>query len=111
MLLKTKELSEPALNWAVGKIVGDIELKNFSNDWSQGGPIIEQAGINIRPCYNNGNRNTGHDAWRADIDFKNGTMTLGKFTEYGETALIAAMRCYVASIWGHEIEIPENVIS
>ena len=110
MLFKTKELPEAALNWAVSKIVGDIELNKYASDWDQGGPIIEQEGIHLRPCYNNGQRNTGHDSWRADLDFKDGVMTLGKFTEYGETALIAAMRCYVTSNLGENVEIPVDIL-
>ena len=117
MKIKTTELVVPALNWAVGVIEIPKDFRDGrpshcyspATDWAQGGPIIEREGIHSRPCYNDGKRNTGHDAWRADIDFKDGVMTLGKFTEYGETALIAAMRCHVASKLGDEVEIPDEL--
>jgi hypothetical protein len=61
--------------------------------WAQGGPIIEREGINL-------DRVT--DAlWEATI--------MGEWTEDGPTPLIAAMRCYVGSQLGNEMEIPEEI--
>lgn len=60
----------------------------FSTDWSQGGPIIERARINIEYC-------GGFQEWLASknvIDL------------YGPTPLIAAMRCFVASKFGEEVK-------
>jgi hypothetical protein len=72
-----------------------------STDWSQGGPIIEQE-----------MRNHGFDVWRTD-DMKEcaASYTRGVPNEYvfGPTPLIAAMRCYVASKLGDEVEIPEGL--
>ncbi len=34
----------------------------------------------------------------------------GFFTSYGSTPLIAAMRCYVASKLGEEVEVPDELI-
>lgn len=62
--------------------------------WDHGGPIIEQEGIEL--CHDR--------AWRDD-----GTLgrvwdaSLGAGWWGGDTLLIAAMRCYVASKFGEEV--------
>ena len=98
--MKTSELSGMQLDWAVAKCEG-IETKNYSGaltirhdgdwwqpstDWAQGGPIIEREKIAL---FLNGN-----DEWAATDGIKNSV---------GDTPLIAAMRCYVASKLGDEI--------
>lgn len=109
--MKTSELTGAALDWAVAKCEGTentwgrSRLKphelyrghSYSTDWSQGGPIIERAGISVvrRGDYS-------FSPWGAVLkDFE--------FDEEGTTPLIAAMRCYVASKLGDEIEIPEEL--
>lgn len=62
-----------------------------STAWSQGGPIIERERISLR--------DDGGDQWAADDSIR--------ATVYGSTALIAAMRCYVASRLGNYVEIAE----
>lgn len=86
-------------------------LKEFnpSTDWAQGGPIKERESIRTQRTFNSGKPNTGFDAFKADIDFVDEVMTLGEFTQYGETELIAAMRCYVASKLGDAVEVPEEL--
>jgi hypothetical protein len=104
MKIKTSELIGSALDWAVAKCEG-YEDKDFclddkyfrdeddvwyspSTDWSQGGPIIEREGIALLPP------------------------ELAEMPGYegrGETLLIAAMRCYVTSKLGDEIEVPEDL--
>ena len=112
--MKTSELTGAALDWAVAKcegfeIVGvnqgratfldsadDGALNempiNYSTDWAQGGPIIEREKITLEW--------TGED-WMAyvfhDREF------------FGPTPLIAAMRCYVASKLGDEVEVPHEL--
>lgn len=66
-----------------------------STDWSQGGPIIEREGI--RTFEKDG-------VWNADTPRRS---PFCWFT--GHTPLIAAMRCYVASKLGEEVEIPEEL--
>ena len=109
--MKTAELTGPALDWAVEEceFVGTPPIKevsgvlytiegyywNPSTDWALGGPIIEREGITIarRGKYS-------YSAWGAVLnDFE--------FDEEGPTPLIAAMRCYVASKLGDEVEIPK----
>jgi hypothetical protein len=76
-----------------------VDVWGPSTDWSQGGPIIERAGIFVRP------KTTGD--WRCWINDGKGEGI--KFYQHGPTPLIAAMRCYVASKLGDEIEIPEEL--
>lgn len=65
-----------------------------SSSWEWAGPIIEREGIGFYKA--NG------DKWRAQPYG-------GEYVSYGATALIAAMRCYVKSKLGHEVEIPEEL--
>jgi hypothetical protein len=93
--MKTNELTGKALNWAVGKAEGlDDWLApvNYCGQWEHGGPIIEREKIELE--YG------GPEWWaciKADEDFS------------GPTPLIAAMRCYVASKLGDEVDVPEVV--
>jgi hypothetical protein len=66
----------------------------YSTDWAQGGPIIDREFIGLQ-------RWNAEFEWAADIG--------GDFDQYGETPLIAAMRCYVASKLGDEVELPEEL--
>ena len=109
MIIKTSELTGPALDWVVAKCEYDeLAAKNIqypqyarfypkispSTDWCQGGPIIEREGIELL-CESLGFR------WVAMPQ---------KGPEWrGPTPLIAAMRCYVASKFGNEVEIPEEL--
>ncbi len=60
-----------------------------STEWSQGGPIIEREGITICPAHPKG--------WSATIDDE-------RWEDDCATPLIAAMRCFVASKFGEEVE-------
>lgn len=74
---------------------------NPTTDWSQGGPIIEREKIEIKYL--------GYDNppyWGA---LKFSPSTYARRGAVGPTPLIAAMRCYVASKLGDEIEIPEEL--
>ena len=113
MKLKTSELQGVALDWAVAKCEvlevwrepdgmylcegGEVGFRyRPSTDWAQGGTIIEREGIDLQ--YQGGDT----DVWAADM-FNAESMI------YGDTPLIAAMRCYVASKLGEEVEIPEDL--
>jgi hypothetical protein len=101
--MKTSELTGAALDWAVAKCEG-LRFEewetwgNYSTDWAQGGPIIEREGISV-------DRIGG--AWTADIADSVGGYI--EHTESGTTPLIAAMRCYVTSKLGDEIDLPEDL--
>jgi hypothetical protein len=92
--MKTNKLTDAALDWAVGS-TGEYGCGFFSTDWSQGGPIIEACMIDV---------GTYRGAWRA-ARHVGSAPTYG----YGPTPLIAAMRCYVASKLGDEIELPTEL--
>ena len=130
MKIKTSELTGAALDWAVAKAEGLLEPKEFfgkmvapvvldmeywsngdpmvrlnpcpdvyyradydpSTDWAQGGPIIEREGITLTHQA---------DQWSAQTD--------DDLFAYGPTPLIAAMRCYVASKLGDEVEVPDEL--
>lgn len=111
--MKTSELTGAALDWAVAKCEGEeVKMVNGqletlwtdngwkpSTDWAQGGPIIEREGMHV-DCL----RQSASPVWEA-WPYVGGT----KFIQQGTTTLIAAMRCYVASKLGDEIELPEGL--
>jgi hypothetical protein len=103
--MKTSELTGAALDWAVGTAMklpppywADGKCANFSTDWAQGGPIIEKEGFELCRIESSA---FGIE-WRAQIDCD------CRF--YGPTPLIAAMRCYVASKLGDEVDVPEELL-
>lgn len=131
MKIKTSDLTGPALDWAVAKAIGYALYKDAmldgctkegwwlsginpdpnawvhisafypSANWSQGGPIIDKYNISI-----------GHHPYCVCPVFvpdKYG----GHYKTYGAaglTNLIAAMRCFVASKLGDEVDVPEELI-
>lgn len=124
MKTKTSELIGLALDWAVCKAEGEElaalnivypqQAKYFptispSTNWSLAGLIIEREGIAIReipPVSGDGGRILTR-RWIAEIfRFPGGPR---RSVAYGTTPLIAAMRAYVASRLGDEIEIPEEL--
>ena len=130
--MRVSELTGHALDWAVAKCAGLLEprerygkmvpsvvldMEYWSNgdpmvrlnpcpdvyyraeydpstNWQHGGPIIERERINLW--------NEGYE-WEASL--------YGRHIVWGETALIAAMRCYVASKLGDEVEIPAELLT
>ena len=108
--MKTSELSGAALDWAVKKAIKkdggyflpskDYKNISHSTDWAHGGPVIEQEGISLYLDTNN--------LWQANIFDGNPDVFFGSGVE-GPTPLIAAMRCYVASKLGEEVEVPEGL--
>jgi Protein of unknown function (DUF2591) len=104
--MKTAELTGIALDRAVAHALGAPDdgngLPYYSTDWALGGPIIEQEGITIVP---HSTENGVIKEWKAGRDWP-----LPHFPFYwGSTPLVAAMRCYVASKLGDEVEIPEEL--
>jgi hypothetical protein len=101
--MKTNELTGAALDWAVAKCEGkeglfgghEVGRLHYSTDWAQGGPIIEREKITLR-------------IWE-DEDYVHAYIDTGKDWSEGPTPLVAAMRCYVASKLGDEVEIPQEL--
>lgn len=127
MKIKTSELIGPALDWAVAECEGvEVEFGAWeslwlvdkdvwsnsrcvqgddgttyhpSRGWKIGGPIIKRERISV--------------CWE-------GTLWVGsRYNETegrywaqtsGPTPLVAAMRCYVASKLGNEVDVPKKLI-
>ena len=116
--MKTSELTGAALDWAVAKCEGTPEylldkpwraselLEHYSTDWSQGGPIIEREFLELRPGSFVGSKEFPRifAAWAQN---QRGGKTI---SGTGPTQLIAAMRCYVASKLGDDVNIPEELL-
>lgn len=103
MKIKINALTGAALNWAVRQAEGPnlkdyVEARdNFSTCWNKGGPIIERERISVdwmaRMVWDARIYVPDEEPWQAD----------------GETMLVAAMRCYVASKLGDEVEVPNEL--
>ena len=110
--MKTQDLTGPALDWAVAKCEGKNGVLHGEGciviaapsgvykgiwrptvNWAQGGPIIEREGITVQRV-----TDALWDAYCQRIHRTD-----------GPTPLIAAMRCYVASHLGAEVEVPEEM--
>lgn len=117
MKVKTSELTGSALDWAVaeceqrggqayirdGKLYEPLceDFLCYSTDWAQGGPIIERERIAMRywDC-----------AWEASMVYENDdTDEVFSAEGLGPTPLVAAMRCFVASKLGDEVEVPDEI--
>lgn len=128
--MKTSELIGPALDWAVAKCEGGTDFcfdgitwgfklsgnqkvlaKGWapslsfspSTDWAQGRSMIEREEIGIK---RNAPSSRGRE-WEASPSIT--AKGAGGRWGYGPTSLVAAMRCFVASKLGDEIEIPEEL--
>lgn len=94
--IKVSEATKLQLNWLVARIEGDELPKSggqgldYSSDWAVGGPIIEQDEITLHRMTND---------WVAVHNPSGGGQP-------GPTPLIAAMRCFVTSRLGEEVEVP-----
>lgn len=119
--IKTEELTGAALDWAVASLECDkgwlarhmhlLPTMPFSSDWAQGGPIIEREGIDINRLFSGGGCEGSFalpTEWTARRHTYGGPINPAHFK--GHTPLVAAMRCYVASKLGDEVEIPEGLL-
>lgn len=102
--MRTSELTGTALDWAVARCEGRENDgtwdENFSSNWLLGGPIIEREWLDITPWPNESDEELRWQCKQHDsIDC----------VKFGPTPLIAAMRCFVASRLGDEVNIPEEL--
>lgn len=103
MKIKVSEATGQTLDWLVAKAQGvhivfgehgpSGQWEMYSSNWAQGGPIIEGEGIYYEPL---GAEFLAH---------KDGT----DVEAVGPTPLIVAMRCFVASRLGDEVDVPEEL--
>ena len=106
MKIKTQDLTGAALDRAVAQsiVMPDYGLRDKddgyhpSTDWAQGGPIIEREYIDVAYF-------PGESVWGASTDMRD-----HDYMQFGLTPLIAAMRCFVASKLGPEVEIPDSLL-
>ena len=111
--MKTSELEGAELDYWVARItktdgrLDELPSKhnknvfNFyspSTDWQQGGPLIEEYGLEIKP-YTYTHKDAAVISWQALSLFA----TPPAQVEYGPTPLIAAMRCLVSSKFGDSV--------
>ena len=123
-IVKVSEATNIQLNWVVAKCEDKLgectQAKNFaelckerkgvafthgrvyspSTNWSQGGPIIEREKITVAVSESG-------DEWNAARVF---SRQRDDCYWSGPTPLIAAMRCYVGSKLGEEVEVPDELV-
>lgn len=105
--IKVSELTGAALDWAVTQVhlaypdnvfTQSRNECNYSTDWAQGGPIIEREAITV----SQGSPVLGLEWMACDAG--------STHVQHGPTYLIAAMRCYVASNLGDEVNVPKELL-
>lgn len=102
--VKVAELEGVKLDWAVNRArglnCGALGVApDYSKSWARGGPIIEDERIMFHSNYPPGKiYRDGKQPYCA--------LTFGGTCQAGATHLIAAMRAFVASKFGEEVEVP-----
>lgn len=126
MKIKTQDLTGAALDWAVTSIEEPSALRygiddwreqrkytelngefvhRYHQSWAQAGPIIEREEIFLAKSILGGwTASIYYDA-SDDEEYPRHRCTL----HGGETPLVAAMRCFVASRLGDEVDVPEEL--
>ena len=123
--MKTNKLTGVALDWAVAKCEGAVDFRFDtvatywvtlggkdralrsgwaqsylpSTDWAQGGPIIERERLELAST----DDTLDDDKWMSWSQD-------GYHVMYGTNLLIAAMRCYVVSKLGYDVDIPSELL-
>ena len=131
MKIKTSELTGAILDWAVAKCESklisvwahnhhkvwvknkfsfeDERIYEPSTDWAQGGPIIERECIISVIGEWDIDKTPVVQQWAARTLAYEIFGATDEGWSYGPTPLIAAMRCFVASNLGDEVEVPNEV--
>lgn len=130
MKLKTDQIDDITLDWAVAACQGFMNLRiksydsrdilvmtdpngdtmaladiSFSREWEHGGPILDILfKKNVIEIHNG-------EAMECSVMFElrslNNASNSNATTAFGKTLLVAAMRCYVKSKLGDEVEVPD----
>lgn len=112
MKIKTSELIGRALDWAVALCAKKRPISHYASSrlwwspstcWAHGGPLIEREGLYLKA------RNDAKE-WKAGALSMNRQDNKPGPLYSGPTPLIAAMRCYVASKLGDEVDVPEELV-
>lgn len=106
--VKVSEADGKVLDWMVAKCEGNtVKIDNegaadgffemYSTSWAQAGPIIEREKISIRQWTN--------------VPIVHAYMPIdgAEWSSDGGLPLVAAMRCFVASKLGDEVDIPKEL--
>lgn len=128
MKTKISKATDLQLNWLVAKCEGYIEEGAYGTplqrdgklyieycgeysvrreawqptvNWLQGGPISEREWLHVEPWPNASKADFRWSCTQYNLDTPVGTL--------GPTPLIAAMRCYVSSKLGDEVDLPEDL--
>jgi hypothetical protein len=72
----------------------------FSRKWEAGGPVIEKHKISITVDHSG--------VWLAYIEYNYADER--RFRQAGPTPLVAAMRTFVSSVTGPEVDLPEGLV-
>lgn len=75
-------------------------LNSYSTVWSLGGPLVAREKVSLE---------IKHDGWWvASMKFNH--LDEAEFMQCADSPLVAAMRCFVASKFGGEVEVPERLL-
>lgn len=123
--IKVSEATNTQLDWLVARCEGLVpsdygatynswRAPKYTTDWNQIGPIVDRERMTIRPAYLVGTAESGeevqqHKGWAAHPPPKHYWQT-PPWGAHGETLLIAAARCYVASKLGETVEVPGELL-
>jgi len=128
--VKTADLIGSALDWAVAQAAGWVSAKIVaimtpsktyyeihapsglelrpSTDWCQCGPLIAKYQVALVPEAHDGNEGAEmSDRWYADVYYSGGQQYT---TGHCDTALIAACRAIVATVFGDMVSVPKELI-
>ena len=116
MKIRTAELEDAALDWAVGVATKEPDLQlnpncrpsvargliryQPSTDWSQGGPLLDEYAAALIPQMGGG--------WTAEIDTPTGGGDYYTHEQHGDTALVAVCRAIVAATFGATVPAQEE---
>ena len=116
--IRTSKLTYAALDWVVatcegysvsisesGEVIimreGVVDYFDPHRNWGWGGPIIQREAHNLF-------KHNGGTEWCCACNVSRDEYT-AIVTADGPTPLIAAMRCFVASRLGEEVEVPDDL--
>jgi hypothetical protein len=90
---------EGFIEWQAYEHAWGNPLPSYSTDWARGGQIIERERLNLRA--------SGAGNW---VSMTHDVQHPARIVQYGETPLLAALRCYVVSKLGEKVEVPDELI-
>lgn len=114
MKVRVSEATGSVRDWMAAKALGltvdplpglsvwsSVSWEKYSTDWAQGGPIIERENIHTDALPDGGHRAFQRNRTMLQINF---------MYCWDSTKLETAMRCFVASKLGDEVEVPNELL-